>query len=265
MTMNWSQEKYDCSTWSEREAERQLRAHPESLVSKPTSQTDHALIDREETESRSTAGHPQWKMWFVGRGVMLAALAGAMIFFFLNVASIGVLGSALTVAGVVAAVGLGHYLLWGRVFVRGAVRERQRYSRASRLDQKPAKRSRPTSFPWDSTRLLAWPRPRTRFRPTSGSRRSSKRAFAVRCSATTWTPASATFRAWEPRSGSRRLTLPGPRRSSINIEAVPKGGSAGGNPVSPRRPAARSLARGRAAQLSRNQVRWRVAGEGAQR
>jgi Na+/H+ antiporter NhaB len=63
-------------------------------------------------------------MWFVGRGAMLAALAGAMIIF-LNVASLGVLGSALTVAGVVAAVGLGLYLLWGRVFVRRAVRERQ--------------------------------------------------------------------------------------------------------------------------------------------
>jgi hypothetical protein len=59
MTTNWSQEKYDCSTWSEREAERQLCTHPESLVSKPASQTDDALIDREETESRSTAGHPQ--------------------------------------------------------------------------------------------------------------------------------------------------------------------------------------------------------------
>jgi hypothetical protein len=124
MAMNWSQEKYDCSTWSEREAERQLRAHRESLVSKPTSQTDHALIDREETELRSTTGHPQWKRWFVGGGVMLAALAGATIFF-LNVADLGVLGSSLTVAGVVAAVGLGHYLLWGRVFVRSEVREKQ--------------------------------------------------------------------------------------------------------------------------------------------
>jgi hypothetical protein len=127
MTLNWSQEKYDCSTRSERKAERQrqLRAHPESLVSKTTSQTDHALIDREETELRSSTGHPQWKMWFVCRGVMLAALAGATIFFFLNVANLGVLGSALTMAGVVAAVGLGHYLLWGRVFVRRTVRERQ--------------------------------------------------------------------------------------------------------------------------------------------
>jgi hypothetical protein len=125
MPMNWSQVEFDCSTWSEREAERQLRAHPESFVSKPTSQTGHALIDRAETELRSTTGHPQWILWFVGRGVMLAALAGATICFFLNVATLGVLGSALTVAGVVAAVGLGHYLLWGRVFVRRAVRQRQ--------------------------------------------------------------------------------------------------------------------------------------------
>jgi hypothetical protein len=50
-----------------------------------------------------------------------------MIFVILNVASIGGLGSALTVAAIVATVGLGHYLLWGRVFARGAVRERQRF------------------------------------------------------------------------------------------------------------------------------------------
>jgi hypothetical protein len=127
MTMNWSQEKYDCSTWSEREAERQLHAQSESFVPKPTPLIDPTLNDGVETESRSTAGDTQWKMWVVGREVMLAALAGAMIFFFLNVASIGVLGSALIVAGIVAAVGLGHYLLWGRVFARGAVRGRQRF------------------------------------------------------------------------------------------------------------------------------------------
>src|SRR5205807_470565 len=76
MTMNWSQEKYDCSTWSEREAERQLHAQSESLVSKPTPLTDHTLTDGVETESRSTAGDTQWMMWFVGWDVMLAALAG---------------------------------------------------------------------------------------------------------------------------------------------------------------------------------------------
>jgi hypothetical protein len=124
MPTNWSQEEYDYSAWSEREAERRLRAHPESLGSKQTSQTDHALIDREETESRTTTGHPQWKMWFIGLGVMVAALAGATIFF-LNVANLGILGSVLTVAGVVATVGLGYCLLWGRVFVRRAVCERQ--------------------------------------------------------------------------------------------------------------------------------------------
>jgi hypothetical protein len=125
MTTNWSQEKYDCSTWSEREAERQLHAQSESLVTKPTSLIEHTLTDGVETESRSTAEHAQWKMWFFRWDVILAALAGVMIFFILNVASIGVLGSALTVTGIVAAVGLGHYWLWGRAFARGVMRERQ--------------------------------------------------------------------------------------------------------------------------------------------
>src|SRR5439155_2712787 len=54
-------------------------------------------------------------------------------------ASIGVVGSALTVAGVVAVVGLGHYLLWGRVFARAAVRERQRVqARADRSETSEA-------------------------------------------------------------------------------------------------------------------------------
>jgi hypothetical protein len=56
---------------------------------------------------------------------MLAALAGAVIYFSLNVASLGVPRFALTVAGVAAAVGLGHYLLRSRVLVRRAVRETQ--------------------------------------------------------------------------------------------------------------------------------------------
>jgi hypothetical protein len=66
-------------------------------------------------------------MWFVGWDVMLAALAGGLIFFILSFASIGVLGSALTVVAIVVAIGTGHYLVWGRVFARGLVREGQRF------------------------------------------------------------------------------------------------------------------------------------------
>jgi hypothetical protein len=43
--------------------------------------------------------------------LMLAVLAGAILFFFLDMVSIGVLGSALIVAGSVAAIDLGRYIL----------------------------------------------------------------------------------------------------------------------------------------------------------
>jgi hypothetical protein len=77
--------------------------------------------------------------------MLLAALAGATTFF-LNVANLGVLGSALTVAGVVAAVGLGHCLLSGHVFVRRAVRERQHIQeRATRSETSGAEP--PGEFP----------------------------------------------------------------------------------------------------------------------
>jgi hypothetical protein len=79
-------------------------------------------------------------MWFIGCDVMLAVLAGGAIFFFLNVASFGVFASAAAVAGIVAAVGLGHYLLWGRVFARGVVRKRQRVQdQARRLETRETK------------------------------------------------------------------------------------------------------------------------------
>lgn len=126
MTTNWSQENYDCSTQVEREAERSLRVHSKSPAPRPTPQIDHPLTNRVETESFLTAGYTPSKMWFVYWDVMLAPLAGVMIVFFLNVVSFGVLGSAVAVAAIVAAVGLGHYLLWGRVFARRVVRESQR-------------------------------------------------------------------------------------------------------------------------------------------
>jgi len=125
MTMNWSQEKYDCSTRAEREGERSLRVHSKSLV--PAPRNDHPLTNRVEAESVSTAGNAERRMWFGGWDVILAALAGVMIFVLLDVASFGVLGSAVTVAAIVAAFGLGHYLLWGRVFARRVGRERVRF------------------------------------------------------------------------------------------------------------------------------------------
>ena len=133
MTTNWSQEKRD-SNHVEREPARHLRAHPQSLLP-PTPQIDHALTNGVGAESLPTAGYTKWKRWFIGWDVMLAALAGVVILFFLNIASFGVLGSAVTVAGIVAAVGLVHYLLWGRGFARGVVRERQRVQdQARQLD-----------------------------------------------------------------------------------------------------------------------------------
>jgi hypothetical protein len=135
MTMNWSQEKYDCSTQVEREAERDLRIHPKSLVPRPRPQIDHPLTNRVEAESIRAADYTQWKMWFIGWDLMFAALAALVIFFFLIVASFGVLGSVVTAAGILAAVALVHYLLWGRVFARGLVPERQRFQDKARRSE----------------------------------------------------------------------------------------------------------------------------------
>jgi hypothetical protein len=127
MTMNWSQNKYDCMTPSEREAEQCLRLYPKSLDTNPTSQIDHSLTGRAETESVPGAGYTKGKRWFLGWDVLLAALAGGVTFFVLSIASLGILVSAVTVAAVAVAVGLGHYLLWGRMLARRVVREGQRF------------------------------------------------------------------------------------------------------------------------------------------
>src|SRR4051794_14018523 len=110
MTMNWSQEQYDCLTEAEREAKQYLRVYPKPPTPRPAPRIEHPSTNRVEAEALPAAGHAQRKLWFIGWDVMLAALAGVMIFFILDVASIGVLGTALTVAGIVATVGLGHYL-----------------------------------------------------------------------------------------------------------------------------------------------------------
>jgi hypothetical protein len=62
------------------------------------------------------------KRWLPGWDVVLAVLAGTLIFVFLGIASVGVLSSALTVVCILAAFGVGEYLLWGRVFGLGVVR-----------------------------------------------------------------------------------------------------------------------------------------------
>ena len=102
MTTCWSQETYDGSTQVEREAERKLHAHSESLAPMPTRQIEHPLTNGVEAKSLPTADYIQWRAWFVGWDVMLAVLAGVVIFFLLDVASLGVLGSAVTVAAIVA-------------------------------------------------------------------------------------------------------------------------------------------------------------------
>ena len=134
MTTSWSMENYDASSQVEREAERDLRGRPQSLFPMSRPQRDHPLTGWGETESLLNAGYSQWKMWFIGADVMLAGLAGVMIFLFLNIVSFIVLGSAPTVAGIMAAVGLGYFLLRRRVFMQGVMRERQRvHDQARRL------------------------------------------------------------------------------------------------------------------------------------
>jgi hypothetical protein len=126
MTTNWSMENYNAPTQIKRDAERDLGVRPKSLVPMPTPQIDHLLTNRGEAESLPTVGYTRWITWFIGWNVIVIALGGVVIFFFLTVASFGVLGSAVTVAGIVAVVGLGHYLLWGHVFALGVVLKRQR-------------------------------------------------------------------------------------------------------------------------------------------
>jgi hypothetical protein len=65
-------------------------------------------------------------------------------------------------------------------------------------------------------------KPANPIQATSGSKGSNRRAFGVRFSATTWTLVSATFQVSRPRFGSRPRILCGPRRSSVNIETIPK-------------------------------------------
>jgi hypothetical protein len=109
-----------------------MRVHDDALAPRPTPQHDRISTNRAEAETVPAGGNTRWKPQFIGWDVMLAVLAAVMLFFLLDVVSFGILSSAVTVAGIVAAVGLGHYLLWGRVLGRGVVRERQRVEAQNR-------------------------------------------------------------------------------------------------------------------------------------
>jgi hypothetical protein len=135
MTVNRIEENHKALTQADRDGEKFPRDHPESLVPMPPPQIGQLLPNRAKAEALPVAGYTRSKMWFIGWDVMLAALAGAVIFFFLNVASFGVLGSAVTVAGIVAALGLGHYLIWGRVFAHGMAREMRQVQDQARLSE----------------------------------------------------------------------------------------------------------------------------------
>jgi predicted lipid-binding transport protein (Tim44 family) len=110
MTMSWNQNKYACMTHSERAVERNRRVSPKSLprIKQPSP-------NRVDAESLPAACNAPSKMGFIRWDLMLAALAGVMIFFIFNTANIGILASALTVTAILAVVGFAHYLLWGRV------------------------------------------------------------------------------------------------------------------------------------------------------
>lgn len=131
--MNWSQQKYDCMPVAERESGRYLRTRPKSLVIRPRKpKRDYRLTNMMKEKSHPAAGYRRWKKWLIGWDVALAALAGAIIFFFLNVASIGILGSAVLVVAFMFAVFLAHFFVWGRWFARGVVRNGQRTSDQAR-------------------------------------------------------------------------------------------------------------------------------------
>jgi hypothetical protein len=135
MATNWSQENCDASTSAEREVRRDARVYSNVLVPRPAPRSDEPLTNRAEEEVLPAAGNSRRKPLLLGWDVMLAVLAGGMIFFFLDVASLGILSSAVTVAGLVTAFGLGHYLLWGRWFGRSAVRAGQQVQpHAGRLE-----------------------------------------------------------------------------------------------------------------------------------
>lgn len=114
MTTCWSQESCESLSNAEREAEGVLAAQPQSPLSISTAPLDPPSTNPAAAESLRAGGDSKRKVRFIVRSVMLTAVMGAVVLCFLNVASFGVLGITVTVACGVAAVGLGHYLLWGQ-------------------------------------------------------------------------------------------------------------------------------------------------------
>jgi hypothetical protein len=132
MATNRSQEGCGGMTLLEREAATDVCVQCDAPAPGPTPQHDRISTNRAGAESAPAGGNRRWKSQFIGWDVMLAVLAAVMIFFLLDVVSFGILSTAVTVAGIVAAVGLGHYLLWGRRFGRGVVREMQQVEAQNR-------------------------------------------------------------------------------------------------------------------------------------
>jgi hypothetical protein len=114
MTTNWNQENCDSSSQAKVNAENTVRDHHDSFVPFPILEIDYSLTDRVESAPLPTAGNALSRIWLVGWGVMLLALAGMVIAFSRDLVSFGTLGYAVTVAGIVASAGLGHYIFWRR-------------------------------------------------------------------------------------------------------------------------------------------------------
>jgi hypothetical protein len=55
----------------------------------------------------------------------LVAVVGGMILFFLYLVSFGIVGTVLMGAGLIAVIGVVHYLLWGRAFSEEVAAERE--------------------------------------------------------------------------------------------------------------------------------------------
>jgi hypothetical protein len=134
MPTDWCEEEYGAMTRTEREAAKARCCRSESLV---PPQKDPQLTNRIAAESLPIVGYIKWNSWFVGWELWRAALTGVATFFFLEIAIFGILGTALAVAGIVAAIGLAHYLLWERVFAQHVARETQPVQdKARRLETK---------------------------------------------------------------------------------------------------------------------------------
>jgi hypothetical protein len=107
MTMNWSQQKYDCMPVAEREARRYLRIYPKTVASMlRKQQSDHRLMNTRKQKSHPVAGYRRWK-WLMTAAMTLAALAGTIAYFFLAVPSVVFVAMAMLVAAILLLLSLG--------------------------------------------------------------------------------------------------------------------------------------------------------------